>query len=198
VIEAMAATRAAGLSNVLVTNGCALPPASTDLLARCDAVNVDLKSWDPDFYRRELGGELGTVKAFIAQARAAGVHVEVTTLVLPGANDSEAGIDAMAAFLASLSPELPWHLSAYRPMYRWTRPATTAASVRSLAARARLKLRHVYAGNLGFEREDDACPACGAVLVRRSGYAIDTTGLRKDPDGEARCAACDERVTFRL
>jgi len=198
VIEAMASVRAAGLSNVLVTNGCVLPPASTELLARCDAVNVDLKSWDADFYRRELGGELEAVKAFIAEAFGAGVHVEATTLVLPGANDSDDEIDAMAAFLASLSPDIPYHLSAYRPMHRWTKPATSPESVVRLAAVARRRLRHVYAGNLASERNDDPCPACGAVLARRAGYSVDSSGLAKGPDGEARCAACGERVAYRL
>lgn len=198
VIEAMKAVRAAGLANVLVTNGCVLPPASTELLARCDAVNVDLKSWRPDFHRRELGGELEAVKAFIAQAHADGVHVEVTTLILPGANDTEEEIDAVAGFLAELSPELPYHLSAYRPMYRWTKPATPAETVVGLAAVARRRLRHVYVGNLAFERNDDTCTACGALLVRRAGYSVDSSGLAKGPDGEARCAACGERVAYRL
>ncbi len=198
VIEAMAAVRAAGLANVLVTNGCVLPPASTELLARCDAVNIDLKSWNADFYRRELGGGLEAVKAFIAEAHGAGVHVEATTLVLPGENDSEEEIDAMAAFLAGLSPELPYHLSAYRPMYRWTKSATRPESVVRLAAVARRRLRHVYSGNLAFERNDDPCPACGAVFVRRAGYSVDASGLSRGTGGEARCAACGERVAYRL
>ncbi|MBN1242423.1 MAG: AmmeMemoRadiSam system radical SAM enzyme [Spirochaetales bacterium] len=198
VIEAMSSVRAAGLANVLVTNGCVLPPASTELLASCDAVNVDIKSWDADFYRRELGGELEAVKAFIAEARGSGVHVEATTLVLPGSNDSEEEIDAIAAFLASLSPELPYHLSAYRPMYRWTKPATPPENVVRLAAIARGRLRHVYAGNLAFERNDDHCPACGAVLVRRAGYSVDASGLSGGTESEARCAACGERVAYRL
>lgn len=183
--EAMRVARAAGLASVLVTNGCAGPDAAAALLSACDAVNVDLKAWDEAFYRDELGGDLQTVLGFIRLALAYGVHVEVTTLVVPGKNDEPGQIDGIAAFLASLSPDLPLHLSAYRPMYRSTAPATPASLVRRLAELASRRLRYVYTGNIVGERSLTACPSCGAALVSRRGYAVDARGQR-----DGRCVAC--------
>lgn len=182
---AMKAARVAGLRNVLVTNGCAAPDAAMALLSLCDAVNVDLKSWDDSFYRSELGGDLETVKAFIETAFRSGVHVEATTLVIPGKNDDERQVDGIAAFLESLSPDIPLHLSAYRPMYRYTVPATPAATVHRLAKTAEKRLRYVYAGNLAGERSITECRACGAVLVARHGYSVDAAGLTG-----SRCSSC--------
>jgi pyruvate formate lyase activating enzyme len=181
----MKAARAAGLRNVLVTNGCASSDAAVSILSLCDAVNVDLKSWDASFYRSELGGDLETVKSFIETAVRSGVHVEATTLVIPGKNDDDWHIDGIATFLGSLSPDLPLHLSAYRPMYRYTIPATPAATIHRLAKVARIRLRYVYAGNVAGERSITECRACGAVLVARHGYAVDATGL-----SGSRCSSC--------
>jgi len=181
----MRAARASGLRNVLVTNGCAGPDAAVSLLSLCDAVNVDIKSWDEAFYRDELGGDLATVLAFVETAFRFGVHVEATTLVIPGKNDEVSQIEGIASFLSSLSPDIPLHLSAYRPMYRYTIPATPAATIRHLSDAARRQLRYVYAGNVPGERSITECRACGSVLVARRGYAVDATGLEG-----SRCSAC--------
>lgn len=185
VIECMRAARAAGLLNVLVTNGCALAPASTEILSLCDAVNVDIKSFDESWYRHELGGDLPTVLSFVEAAFRLGVHVEATTLVIPGKNDDDRQIDGIAGFLAGLSPDIPLHLSAYRPMYRYTVPSTPKATIASAVAVARRHLRYVYPGNVPGERSITACRACGAPLVSRLGYAIDISGLHG-----SHCAAC--------
>lgn len=147
-LDAMEEARAAGLENVLVTNGCVLDEPAREVLALTDAANVDLKAWSARTYADVLGGDLDTVKAFIAAAAGLGVHVEVTTLVVPGLNDSDEELDGIAAFLSSLSRSLPWHLSAYRPEYRWTAPPTPAATLEKAADRARDLLDHVYLGNL--------------------------------------------------
>lgn len=185
VVEAMRAARASGLLNVLVTNGCAGPDAAGALLSLCDAVNVDIKSWDPAFYRDELGGDLDSVRAFVEMAHSSGVHVEATTLVIPGKTDDPAQIAGISAFLASVSQDIPLHLSAYHPMYRYSIAATPASTIRLLAEKARRNLRYVYPGNLPGERAITQCQSCGALLVSRRGYAVDSSGLR----GGA-CAAC--------
>ncbi len=181
----MKAARAAGLFNVLVTNGCAGSDAARSLLSLCDAVNVDLKAWDQNFYSSELGGDLETVKLFIETACKSGVHVEATTLLIPGKNDEAWQVDSIAAFLASLSPEIPLHLSAYRPMYRYAIPATSSTTIHRLTKIARQRLRYVYAGNVSGERSITECRSCGAVLVSRHGYAVDTDGLVG-----TRCTSC--------
>lgn len=178
VLEAMKAARSAGLKNVLVTNGqCQRGPAE-EILALCDAVNVDIKAWDPQFYKKELGGDLNETLAFIRIAAGRGVHIEATTLVIPGKNDEETQVAAIAAFLADLSPAIPLHLSPYRPSWHYTIPSTPVATIQHLCEVAGRSLRNVYAGNIGIGRNDTHCAACKAILVRRRGYETDCTGLK--------------------
>ena len=137
---------AAELAVVLVTNGtiCAEPLAR--LLPHVDAMNIDLKGWREDFYRR-LGGDLMTVRETITHAVCASVHVEVTTLIIPGMNDSPADMDAEARWLAALSPDLPLHISRYFPRHRMQTPPTPIAAIDALTAVAARHLRHVHRGN---------------------------------------------------
>lgn len=135
-----------GLKNVAVTNGmiCAEPLA--ELLPLLDAMNIDLKGFTGDFYRR-IGGDLETVKNTIALATGK-VHVEVTTLIIPRENDSEEEMEALSAWLSSVSPEIPLHVSRFFPAYRMTdRGPTPAEKVHALAAVARKHLKYVYTGN---------------------------------------------------
>ena len=198
--DAMEAAREAGLANVLVTNGGILEEPARELLALTDAANVDLKAFNAPTYWRVLGGDLATVMRFIEVAVASGVHVEATTLVVPGLNDSEDETDACATFLAGVSPDLPWHLSAYRPEYRWDAPPTSADSLRRIAERGRKKLSYVYVGNIAGESNDTVCPHCASVAVRRNGYRVDATGLAygSGPNGTScRCARCGGALPFK-
>lgn len=192
VMESMKAAREAGLLNVMVTNGNASADAAREILSLCDAVNVDLKAWDPTFYRDELGGDLQETMDFITAAHACGVHVEVTTLVIPGRTDEAAQVEGIASFMASLSKDIPYHLSAYRPMYRYRIPATPAWTVDTLVERARRHLRYVYPGNLSAHRSETRCLSCGAVLVSRDGYVVDASGL-----AHGHCAACGAPAPIR-
>jgi len=184
VLECSRLARARGLKNVLVSNGFINPEPAEELLAVLDAANIDLKSFNPEFYRKEIGGELEEVKRFLAQARGR-IELEVTTLVIPTRNDGPEEMEAIAAFLASLDPAIPLHLSAYYPQYRYTLPPTSPSTLRELAEVARRHLSYVYLGNIGSEPADTPCGECTAVLVRRRGYQVDTSGL----DG-VRCAHC--------
>jgi pyruvate formate lyase activating enzyme len=200
VVEAMERAHEAGLANVLVTNGCILEPPAREILALADAANVDLKAYSAETYERILGGDLESVTRFITIAAELGVHVEVTTLVVPGLNDAEQETDACADFLASISVDLPWHLSAYRPEYKWKAPPTPSETLRRIATRARNKLRYVYVGNVAFESNDTVCPHCAAVAVRRRAYKVDASGLRYEdgPQGKiCLCAGCGEPLPFK-
>ena len=140
------AVRERGLVNVLVTNGTIEEAPWRALLPLIDAANVDLKGFTEGWYRR-LGGDLETVKRSIALA-AERCHVEVTTLLVPGENDGEDEIRALARWLAGISPEIPLHLSRFFPRHRMTdRPATPVETVYRLAELARESLRWVYTGN---------------------------------------------------
>ena len=135
-----------GMINVLVTNGTVEEEPWRALLPLIDAANIDLKGFTPAWYRR-LGGDLETVKRSIALA-AERCHVEVTTLLIPGENDSEEEIRELARWLASISSEIPLHLSRFFPRYRMLdRPPTPVEQVSCLAETARRYLSYVYTGN---------------------------------------------------
>lgn len=135
-----------GMVNVLVTNGTMNEPPWRKLLPCLDAVNIDLKGFTPEWYRR-LDGNLDTVKRSIALA-AEQCHVEVTTLLVPGENDSVEEIRALAQWLASVNPSIPLHLSRFFPRYEMQdRPPTPVDEVYRLADEARAWLTYVYTGN---------------------------------------------------
>lgn len=193
-LEAMELAHAAGLANVLVSNGCVLEEAARRVLPLCDAANIDLKAWNPRTYDEVLGGDRGTVEGFLRLAREFSVHLEVTTLVVTNLNDTVEEIAACADFLASLSTDIPYHLSAYRPEYRYTEAPTSATTLRACAEAARRRLSYVYVGNLPGEENDTLCPGCGARVVKRRGYAVDLGGLQED--GDFRCRACGRALPF--
>jgi pyruvate formate lyase activating enzyme len=172
-----------GVANVLVSNGCISPGRAEQILPLVDAANIDLKCFSEKTYREILGGDLETALDFIRAARRYGVCLELTTLVVPGLNDGEAELDRCAEFIAALGDTpagpsgrrpVPWHLSAYHPSYRWNAPPTESAALLRAAERARKLLPYVYAGNIAGEKNDTPCPRCGAVLVRRRGYRVES------------------------
>ena len=189
-LDCMTLARRHGLANVLVTNGCINPEAAGEILKFADAANVDLKSFSAETYKKTLGGDLQTVCSFIELCCKMGVHVEITTLVVPGLNDSNDELTAAADFIASLGAEMPWHLSAYHPDYRWNAPPTDPAFLLHAAEEARKKLTFVYTGNIS-GGNDTRCSNCGALLVRRHNYRTDITGLAP-AEGTYKCAGCGE------
>lgn len=138
------------LKTVLVTNGCVREEIADEVLPYTDALNIDLKCFRAETYEKLLGGDLETVKRFIARA-AERCHVELTTLIVPGMNDSEEEIRALTAWVASLpgGAEIPLHLTRFFPRHRMTdRRATERESVLRLVSLARQRLRWVYPGNM--------------------------------------------------
>lgn len=192
VLDCMDRARAEGLANVLVTNGHAREEPAREILDRTDAANVDLKAWDPAWYRSELGGDLDTVKGFLGLA-AERTRLEVTTLVIPGRNDGDEDMRGIAGFLAGLSPDIPLHLSAYRPMYKYRLPPTPRGTLERLAGIARERLRYVYLGNVP-GAEDTGCPECGAVLVRREGYRTTLGNLVPSGPAYSACGRCGASI----
>ncbi|WP_278503344.1 AmmeMemoRadiSam system radical SAM enzyme [Mitsuokella multacida] len=136
-----------GLATVLVTNGQIEKDSWLHLLQYIDAVNIDLKGFTQSFYDW-IGGDLKTTKAAIAMAAEDGIHVEVTTLVIPGKNDSAAEMAAEAEWLAGISAELPLHLSRYFPRYQSKIPMTPAETLQNLRHVAEARLRFVHLGNI--------------------------------------------------
>lgn len=176
-----------GLKNVFVTNGYMTAEALATARAWLHAANVDLKSFSEEFYRRFCGASLGPVLDTIARMWEAGIWVEVTTLVIPGRNDSEEELRWIAQFLAGISPDIPWHISRFVPAYKvWDLPPTPVTTLR----RAReiglsAGLHFVYLGNVPGEGEDTLCPSCGRVVVRRYGFLV-----RQNEIIEGHCPHC--------
>lgn len=187
--DAMRLARAAGLKNVLVTNGCLNASPARELLELTDAANVDLKTWSDEGYERVLGGNKAAVLEFLRIA-ASLCHLEVTTLVVPGFSDSKEGILAIADFLASMSPDIPLHLSAYHPAWKQTSPPTPPELLALLGKAASEKLNYVYLGNIAGPGADTICPRCGAIAVSRRGYRIEAKGIKKS-DSKGLCDRCD-------
>ncbi|MBN2444150.1 MAG: AmmeMemoRadiSam system radical SAM enzyme [Spirochaetales bacterium] len=177
-----------GIKNVLVSNGYINPDPASEFLEYLDGANIDLKSFNPHFYKKELGGNLEDVKKFLSLA-AGKISLEVTTLVIPTKNDSVEEIEEIAVFLASLSPDIPYHLSCYYPTYQYTLPRTTAGSVSALAEHARKYLHYVYLGNVGFNETNTYCPSCNNLLIQRRGYDISVRGIK-----DGKCTACSGEI----
>ena len=148
ILDCMTLARKHGIANVLVTNGCIKADAALEILKLTDAANVDLKSFSAETYKSLLYGDLETVKDFIKLAYDKNVHLEITTLVVPGLNDSEEELSAALSFIASVNKDIPWHLTAYHPDYRWNAPPTNPAFLRQTAKEAGRKLSYVYTGNI--------------------------------------------------
>lgn len=173
--------RQAGLKNVFVTNGYTTNAALEEIAPYLDAANVDLKGFSDQAYKEVTGASLQGVLDCLREYCRLGIWLEVTTLVIPGHNDSEEELGQIANFIAKeLSYEVPWHISAFYPTYKMLdRPPTPVATLtlaRDLGRRAGLK--YIYLGNV-----DDAdggntvCPSCGQVVIRRKGLQFIDTEL---------------------
>jgi pyruvate formate lyase activating enzyme len=165
----------AGLRNVFVTNGYMTAEALDVLAPALHGANVDLKAFSESYYRKVCGATLTPVLDTIRGLRGHGIWVEVTTLVVPGHNDSDDELWAVAAWLAALDRDIPWHVSAFFPAYRMLEvPPTPVASLHRAARLGRQAgLRYVYTGNVPPDAwQDTACPSCGRWLVRRRGYRV--------------------------
>ena len=185
-----------GLKNVFVTNGFQTPEAVEAMSGLIDAANVDLKAFSDEFYRTQCQGRLQPVLDTIANMHRAGIHVEVTTLVVPGRNDDEDQLRGIAQFLAGISRELPWHISRFHPDYKETSLPPTPMGSMLLAERLGREagLHYVYLGNvLTDEGQNTCCPGCGRLLVRRIGFSRPSVRL-----AEPRCPDCGREVAIVL
>ena len=163
-----------GLKTVLVTNGYLNEEPAREIAPIIDAFNVDLKSMRDDFYKEYCGGSVEPVKRFIEIAAGA-AHVEVTSLLIPGLNDSTEELGELVDWLVRVSPDIPLHFSRFFPHYRMSdRPPTSRHSLENAYAIAKSKLNYVYIGNIFIEgTEDTYCSSCCEVVIRRAGYSTE-------------------------
>jgi pyruvate formate lyase activating enzyme len=181
--------RPKGLKNNFVTNGYMTAEALDMIAPYLDGANVDLKSFSDAFYKKVCGARLKPVQESITQMHELGIWVEVTTLIIPTLNDAEAELRKIARFLLSVSPAIPWHVSAFYPTYRMMDKPRTSPEIIRRAREIGLEegLRYVYTGNIpGEEGENTLCYHCKKVLIRRYGYQIAENSIT----AEGKCPAC--------
>jgi len=190
-IDTAQACRQRGLVNVAVTAGYICAEARADFFSAMDAVNVDLKSLDASFYRKVTGGRLEVVQdTLVYLVRQTDVWVEITTLLVPGLNDSETEVGRLVEWVAGeLGPDVPLHFTAFHPAHRMRdrkrTPTSTLRRARQMALDA--GMNHVYTGNVvDPDGSTTACSSCGQDLIVRSGFGL--LANRLDPIG--RCPAC--------
>ncbi|MBZ5590820.1 MAG: AmmeMemoRadiSam system radical SAM enzyme [Acidobacteriia bacterium] len=193
-VDVFREARSAGLLTGFVSNGNATPEVLRYLRPWLDLYKVDLKSFNNSRYR-ELGGRLGPILDSIQLIHEMGFWLEIVTLVVPGFNDSDQEIGAMARFIAGISPDIPWHVIAFHKDYRMTSPENTSAGslLRAAGIGRHAGLHFVYAGNLPGavgSGEDTVCPGCGTALIRRRGFRI----LENRIGADGGCPQCGTRI----
>ena len=163
-----------GLKNIFVSNGFMTPKSAQLIIPFLDANNIDLKG-DDRFYKDICKARLEPVKDTIRLMKAKGVWVEITTLIINGLNDSDMTLRAIAEFIHSVDPTIPWHVSSFRPMYKMTdRPVTSMESlIKAQKIGMETGLKYVYVGNMsGLGGEDTHCPSCKTRLIKRHGFTV--------------------------
>lgn len=186
--------KAAGLFTGFVSNGNGTPEVLTYLRPWVDFYKVDLKSFNDRRYH-ELGGRIAPILGSIRQIHELGFWLEIVTLIVPGFNDSDEELGEIAAFLAGISPDIPWHVTAFHKDYKMTGSDDTpsATLVRAADIGRAAGLRYVYAGNLPGETsdlEDTKCPECSATLIERHGFRV----LRNRMSPEGACPDCGKKI----
>jgi pyruvate formate lyase activating enzyme len=189
--------KAAGLVTGFVSNGNGTPQVLEYIRPWVDLYKVDLKSFDDRHYR-ELGGRIAPILDTIRRLHAMAFWVEIVTLLIPGFNDSRDELTRLTEFIASVSADIPWHVTAFHGDYKMTSPQnTTADMLLGAAAIGRASgLRHVYAGNLPGQvgdLEDTRCHACGELLIARHGYHVRSYRV----SAHGRCPSCDTAIPGR-
>jgi pyruvate formate lyase activating enzyme len=182
-----------GLQSVFVTNGYMSRGMLDDFHPLLSAANVDLKAFKKETYRKVMKAELEGVLDSIAYMKQKGIWIEITTLIVPGMNDSEGELKDIAKFIAGMGIEIPWHISRFHPQYKMRdREATPAEALRrAYAIGKEAGLKYVYLGNIpGDDKENTYCWNCNERLIERCGFAISANKLTSGP----KCPKCSSKI----
>jgi pyruvate formate lyase activating enzyme len=180
-----------GLYNVFVTNGYMTPEMIEMIQPYLDAANIDLKSFNDAYYRRNCKGKLEPVLRSIEGMRKSKIWVEVTTLVVPGENDSEEELKKIAEFIAGVDRAIPWHISRFYPQYKMDGLESTPMKIlqRAYEIGQEAGLRYVYLGNVMGDWNNTYCHQCKELLIERMGFSIQTYRIK-----DGRCPSCQSPI----
>ncbi len=198
-VDVAQACREQGIKSIAVSAGYINEPARQDFFSQMDAANIDLKAFSEKFYHRICGGHLQTVLDSLCYLyHHTDLWFEITTLLIPGENDSEQEIRAMSEWLLeNLGPDVPLHFTAFHPDWKMRdKPSTPLVSLQRARQIAQQSgLHYVYVGNVHDWRADSTyCPGCGQLLIERDWYRLGDYRLRVDSRGRGRCSHCGELV----
>lgn len=186
-----------GLLNTMITNGyISTEVVSGHLKGLIDGANIDLKSFSDAFYKKLCSARLSPVLDAIRSYHDAGIWIEITTLLIPGENDSRQELRDIASFIKSVSPDIPWHISRYYPRYQYDSAPPTPVKSLEDAREIGLSegLRFVYTGNvMGHAGEHTYCPQCGKIVISRRGFSVDATALNGNM-----CQYCNHTLPGRF
>lgn len=184
-----------GLYNIFVTNGYMTKEALETIKPYLDAANVDLKFFKDSSYKKICSASLEPVLDTIRLMKELKIWVEITTLVVPGENDSDEELGGIAEFIAGVDKNIPWHVSRFHPDYKFIHhhptPETSLEKARGIGRRAGLKF--IYAGNVYGWGNDTKCPACDKLLIKREGFGILEYNIEK-----GRCRYCTADIPGRF
>jgi pyruvate formate lyase activating enzyme len=181
-----------GLKNIFVSNGYTGDKAIKKIAPYIDANNIDLKAFSEKFYHNVCGAKLSGVLASIETFKEQNIWVEVTTLVIPGLNDSDQELRNIAEFLVSIDPNIPWHVSRFHPTFKMTdRPPTpSAVLLRAREIGLAAGLKYIYTGNIpGQGHENTHCPGCGEIVIERDSYNLREFHLKNN-----KCKFCNTTI----
>ena len=181
-----------GIKNIFVSNGYMSEKCLEDISGYLHGANIDLKAFSDDFYKKHCGARLEPVLNTIKKMSETGIWIEVTTLLIPGLNDSEKELTGLSEFIASQNADIPWHISRFHPAYRMRNvPPTPPESIhRAKEIGCRAGLTYVYTGNIpGDEGEKTRCHNCGNLLIDRYGFSVDLNNIIKGC-----CPACKTHI----
>ncbi|WP_446010188.1 AmmeMemoRadiSam system radical SAM enzyme [Candidatus Electrothrix sp.] len=184
-----------GLANLFVSNGYMSRECCQELAPLLDGINIDIKAFSENFYRKICKASLQPVLDTVCLLRESGVWVEMTTLLIPGLNDTPDELTALASFIHSVDPAIPWHVTGFYPTYKMLDRAPTSADSLRMARQIGLDagLRFVYQGNASSgDGENTLCPSCHTELITRTGFIVQSNRLQ-----DGRCPKCQESLEGR-
>lgn len=193
-LEIMKSAHVNGLKNVWVSNGYMTEACLNAIIPYLDAVNIDLKSFDEKFYQKNCKAKLAPILKNLKTLKQEQVHIELTTLIIPGLSSEIEMLSELAEFIASeLDPETPWHVSRFSPEISWKLGDLEETGddliYEAYEIGKNAGLKYVYVGNIpGDQKENTYCPKCDELAIRRLGYHIDRL------DNNGRCNYCDKNL----